>query len=129
MLRGERFRRRSEAAVPAATGAAGWRPTGSRPSGRGSAGTTLAARRMTTGTARSTTAGFELGRHGDLLIQLRNRNHNQTFLALARGHHFAFFAAFENTLQGVELEARFGFVATVAFDAGCFQQGDRKSVV
>ena len=109
LLRSERFGRRTEAAgsAPAA------RTTLSSGSTASTARRTASWSSLSTRTAAS--AGFALRWHGNLIINLRNRDYEEAFFAVAGNDYFAVLAAFQRGFKAVE--AQIGFLPLFAVAA------------
>jgi hypothetical protein len=56
-------------------------------------------------------------------IELRDRDHEQAFLALAGSQHLSIFAALQHAIEGVEAEAGFRSFRPVTADAGSLENG------
>src|SRR5204863_4871491 len=76
------------------------------------------------GPTRSTrTAGFALGRHGELVVNLRCGDDQQTLLAVAGNQNLAVFAAFEQRFEAVEAQITFLLFFAMTAETRGFQEG------
>ena len=121
LFRSERLGRGTEAAPTGAPRTTG--PTRSARTSRTTAGRAAGAIWPGTATGRpasrstgSTRATFR--RHGHLLIDLRYRDRQQTFLAFARHYHFAVMSPFQHAVQRVQPETGLGPFRPVTAGAG-----------